>query len=44
MKRIYVPTEGPGDWRRLLAKPDLHWREGFSAKALAIYRLTRSAC
>ncbi len=35
MKRIYVPTEGPEDWRRLLAKPDRHWREGFSAKALA---------
>lgn len=31
-KRILVPTGGPEDWRRLLAKPDLHWRDGFSAK------------
>ena len=35
MSRIYVPTEGPEDWKRLLAKPELHWKTGHSAKALA---------
>lgn len=35
MKRIVVPTEGAEDWKRLLAKPDLHWREGYSAMTLA---------
>jgi len=35
VKRIFVPTESADDWKRLLAKPHLHWREGFSAMALA---------
>ena len=35
MKRIYVPARGVGDWKRLLAKSDKHWRTGYSAKALA---------
>lgn len=35
MARIHVPTTGPADWRRLLAKPDAHWRDGFSAKMAA---------
>ncbi len=35
MKRIFVPTQSPKDWKRLLAKPDLHWREGYSAMTLA---------
>lgn len=35
MKRILVPTQSPDDWKRLLAKPDLHWREGYSAMTLA---------
>lgn len=34
-KCIYVPTQGPTDWRRLLAKPDLHWKQGFSAMTAA---------
>jgi hypothetical protein len=33
--RIYVPTRGADDWRWLLAKPGLHWKQDASAKALA---------
>ncbi|MEQ8652418.1 MAG: hypothetical protein RIC87_08140 [Kiloniellales bacterium] len=29
--RIYTPTKEPADWRQLLANPEKHWREGFSA-------------
>lgn len=36
MKRIYVPTRGPDDWRSLLADPDKHWVSGYSAKTLAL--------
>lgn len=32
---IYVPTSRPDDWKRLLAQPDLHWKAGHSAMALA---------
>ncbi len=35
MTRIYVPSQGPEDWRWLLANPGLHWKHGASAKALA---------
>ena len=35
MKRIMVPTQSPVDWKRLLAKPDLHWKAGASAMAAA---------
>ncbi|GAV32256.1 MAG: hypothetical protein QMD76_03205 [Anaerosomatales bacterium] len=35
MKRIVAPTKGAKDWRRLLARPGLHWREGRSAMTLA---------
>ncbi len=35
MKRIVVPTESAEDWKRLLAKPDLHWKAGYSAMTLA---------
>lgn len=35
MTRIYIPSHGAQDWRWLLAKPGLHWRQGASAKALA---------
>lgn len=35
MKRIFVPTTGPDDWKRLLAEPDKQWKAGFSAKSLA---------
>ena len=33
--RFYVPTEGPQDWRLLLADPDKHWVRGRSARTLA---------
>lgn len=36
MKRIFAPTRGPGTWRRFLARPKKHWRDGYSAKELAV--------
>src|SRR2546422_844943 len=35
MNRIVVPTRRPTDWKPLLAQPDLHWKAGHSAMALA---------
>ena len=35
MAKFYVPTDGVESWRKLLAEPDKHWREGFSARSLA---------
>jgi hypothetical protein len=35
MNKIYVPANRPEDWKPLLAKPDKHWRTGYSAKTLA---------
>jgi hypothetical protein len=35
MSRFFVPTSGTESWRALLAKPDLHWKEGRSAWLLA---------
>ncbi|WP_417492836.1 DUF6946 family protein [Maricaulis sp.] len=35
MPPIYKPTSGPEDWKQFLAKPDLHWKTGYSAKSLA---------
>ena len=35
MSRIFVPSTGPDDWRKLLADPDTQWRSGFSAHGLA---------
>ena len=35
MKRIFVPTQTPSDWQRLLAKPSLHWKKGYSAMTTA---------
>jgi hypothetical protein len=34
-KRIFIPTDGPEDWKRFLADPDRHWKHGYSAFALA---------
>src|SRR5688500_6454146 len=34
-QRIYVPSTGPNDWRRLLADPAKQWRKGYSAMAVA---------
>jgi hypothetical protein len=33
--QILIPTQSAEDWKRLLAKPDLHWKEGYSAITLA---------
>ena len=35
MKRIFVPTQNGSDWQRLLAKPELHWKKGYSAMTAA---------
>ena len=32
---ILIPTKGPEDWKHLLADPDLHWKAGYAAYALA---------
>lgn len=34
-KRIFVPTQSPVDWQRLLAEPEKHWKPGYSAHSLA---------
>jgi hypothetical protein len=31
MTRIFLPSTGRDDWRRLLSDPDRHWRQGKSA-------------
>jgi hypothetical protein len=36
MARIYIPTNSANDWRALLAEPDKHWREGYSAMCAAL--------
>lgn len=33
--KILVPATGTEDWRRLLMDPKKHWKQGYSAKALA---------
>ena len=33
--KILIPTQSFRDWQRLLAKPDLHWKAGYSAMTLA---------
>ena len=35
MAQILVPTQSHEEWRRLLARPDRHWKPGFSAMTLA---------
>jgi hypothetical protein len=35
MRRIFVPTTGPNDWKWLLADPETQWVPGYSAKELA---------
>lgn len=35
MGRCYTPSGGPSAWRNFLAKPDMHWKTGYSAKTLA---------
>jgi len=33
---ILIPSDGPDDWRRLLADPVTQWRRGYSAMAAAL--------
>ena len=35
MPRFFAPADAPADWKHLLAKPDLHWKTGHSARSLA---------
>jgi Domain of unknown function (DUF6946) len=35
MSRILIPSDGPECWRRFLADPEKHWRDGYSAKETA---------
>jgi len=35
LAKIFVPLKSLEDWKSLLAKPDKHWKKGYSAKALA---------
>lgn len=35
MDNFFVPASNPEDWKWLLAKPERHWRTGYSAKSLA---------
>ncbi len=35
MSKFFIPTNIPEDWKLLLAKPNKHWKTGYSAKALA---------
>ena len=34
VNNIYIPANKPEDWKSLLAKPDIQWKTGCSAKAL----------
>jgi hypothetical protein len=33
--KFYLPSKGPADWQAHLARPERHWRTGFSARTLA---------
>lgn len=33
---IYIPATKPEDWQHLLAEPEKQWRDGYSAKSLAV--------
>ncbi|EGV28316.1 hypothetical protein ThidrDRAFT_3849 [Thiorhodococcus drewsii AZ1] len=35
MSQIYIPTSSPDQWAQFLAEPVKHWRQGYSARALA---------
>lgn len=36
MKRLFIPTMGPSDWRRLLADPEKQWKPKKSALEMAV--------
>jgi hypothetical protein len=31
MRRIFIATTGPEDWKGGLADPEKHWKKGYSA-------------
>lgn len=35
MPKFFSPADKAADWQQLLAKPDLHWRTGYSARSIA---------
>lgn len=35
MSRVYLPSDKPEAWQTVLAEPEKHWRQGYSARALA---------
>ncbi len=35
MKRIFIPSQAPTDWKHLLAQPERHWKPSCSAMSLA---------
>lgn len=35
MPNFFAPADAASDWQRLLAKPDLHWKSGYSARSIA---------
>ena len=35
MPKFFAPADDPADWQSLLAKPDLHWKTGYSARSMA---------
>ena len=35
MSKILIPAQSPEDWKQFLAKPEKHWKTGFSARSLA---------
>ena len=36
MGRIYIPAKSPEDWRQFLADPEKQWKDGYSAKSMAV--------
>jgi len=36
MSRILIPTRSIEDWQKLLASPETHWRNGYSAMSAAL--------
>lgn len=35
MSKVLIPSNGPDTWQQFLAKPDLQWAKGYSARTLA---------
>ena len=35
MPKFFAPADKAADWQKLLAKPDLHWKTGYSARSIA---------